>query len=77
MPISPENSPFKYCVRFKQKVHIILKRATTGFYDINQQSSIITEQVALNKSSLLLKMPKQNTQTLQLFSNTIKTFNIQ
>ncbi len=32
-----------------------------------------TEQVALNKSSLLLKIQMQNTQALQLFTLVIKT----
>ncbi len=32
----------------------------------------IIEQVALNKSSLLLEIQKQNTQTLQLFMKIIK-----
>jgi hypothetical protein len=31
------------------------------------------EQVAWNKSGLLLKIQMQNTQTLQLFTETIKT----
>ncbi len=33
---------------------------------------ILKEQVASNKSSLLLKMQKQNTQTLQLFAERIE-----
>jgi hypothetical protein len=33
----------------------------------------IIEQVALNKSSLLLKIQEQNIQTLQLFTMIIKT----
>jgi hypothetical protein len=36
----------------------------------------IIEQVALNKSSLLLKNILQNTQTLQLYTITIKTESI-
>ncbi len=32
-----------------------------------------TEQVAWNKSSLLVKIPFQNTQILLLFTETIKT----
>ncbi len=35
--------------------------------------NIIKEQVAWNKSSLLLKIQKQNTQTLQLFTVKIRT----
>ncbi len=38
----------------------------------NEAITSIAEQVALNKSSLLLKMQKQNTQTLQLFTKIIK-----
>ncbi len=34
----------------------------------------VIEQVALNKSSLLLKIEKQNTQTLQLFTKKSKIF---
>ncbi len=41
-----------------------LSRATKGF---------IIEQVTLNKSSLLLKIIFQNTETLQLFRKIIKT----
>ncbi len=36
----------------------------------------ITEQVALNKSSLLLKIKIQDTQKLQLFARIIKTESI-
>jgi hypothetical protein len=36
----------------------------------------IIEQVASNKSSLLLKIQNQNTQTLQLFAKIIKTESI-
>ncbi len=36
----------------------------------------ITEQVALNKSSLLQKIKMQETQTLQLFARIIKTESI-
>ncbi len=39
------------------------------------KSSII-EQIALNKSSLLLMIHKQNTQILQLFTKIIKTESI-
>ena len=39
----------------------------------NEAITSIAEQVALNKSSLLLKIQKQNTQTLQLFTVIIKT----
>ncbi len=38
--------------------------------------SFITEQVALNKSSLILMIHKQNTQILQLFKKIIKTESI-
>ncbi len=37
---------------------------------------VMIEQVAWNKSSLLLKIQIQNTQTLQLFTETIKTESI-
>jgi len=36
----------------------------------------IIEQVSLNKSSLLLKIQMQNTQTMQLFTKIIKTESI-
>ncbi len=35
--------------------------------------AIIIEQVAFNKLTLILKIQIQNTQTLQLFTNIIKT----
>ncbi len=35
--------------------------------------SLIIEQVTLSKPSLLLQIQKQNTQTLQLFTDIIKT----
>ncbi len=37
----------------------------------------VIEQVASNKSSLLLKVQMQNTQTLKLFRETIKIKNLQ
>ncbi len=43
---------------------------------INFITEIIMEGVALSKLSLLLKILKQNTQALQLFSNIIKTESI-
>jgi hypothetical protein len=38
--------------------------------------TINIEQVAWNKSSLLMKIQRQNTQTLQLFTEIIKTGHI-
>jgi hypothetical protein len=39
---------------------------------VNLNKFIVIEQVALNKLNLLLKIPKQNIQTLQLFAMNIK-----
>jgi hypothetical protein len=47
------------------------KRQTTIFISTISKQNVI-EQVASNKSSLLLKIPKLNTQTLQVFTKIIK-----
>ncbi len=56
-------------------IHLQLKTLSSTFGACLALSTLI-KQVASNKSSLLLKIKKWNTQILQLFTEVIKTESI-
>jgi hypothetical protein len=56
-----------YECKLRQGVVVVLVKLKNKLTNGN-----LTEQVARNKSSLLLKIQKQNTQTLQLFTKIMK-----
>jgi len=64
-----------YVIIRPSQYHFKYDRKVSTKYIVVQRASI-TEQVASNKSNLLLKILMQNTQTVQLFTEIIKTESI-
>ncbi len=58
---------------FKYLLHLILCNWCKIFVYLFCGTFYVLEEVASNKSSLLLKLQKLNTQTLKLFTGLIKT----